>query len=306
MNKEKNWSRKNIASIIENFAIGTGHMMTPFTEKIDKSLPPTELSSWMDSISGFGHRTKHGHDFLANIGDVHKEFGFEGVAKYPAELMRDATTPHGIPVPGTQFLVNQGYVKPGAATEWLSLNVADVFTGGIAAYSTYKLYKKPSGKLDKNSILWATVGIGVKMVSGIPTTNPILIISGCTDTAILVWNWYQAHGAFKKYLNFDIAAISKAAVIGGSVGGGTALVTTAAVTTFGTASTGTAIANLSGAAASNAMWAAIGGGSLASGGLGIAGGVAILSAGTLTVAGIVGYGAYRLIKKRQRKKLIEK
>ena len=304
--KNKRWSKKGIVSIIENFAIATGHKIIPYTEKIDKALPATELSSWMDSVSGFGHRAKHGHDFLANIGDVYKKFGAEGVAKYPVELMQDATTPHGIPIPGTQFLVQGGVVKPGFATEWLSLNVADIFTGGIAAYSTYKLYKKSKNEeLDKKSIFWATVGIGVKTVAGVTTSNPILIISGVSDTAILIWNWDQAREAFKKYLDFDIASIGKATVAGLAAGGGTALATTTAVTALGTASTGTAISTLGGAAASNAMLAAIGGGSLASGGLGVAGGIAILSGGSLLLAGAVGYGAYRFIKKRQKKKLSE-
>ena len=49
-----------------------------------------------------------------------------------------------------------------------------------------------------------------------------------------------------------------------------------AATTFATASTGTVIASLSGAAASNATLAFFGGGSLAAGGLGMAGGTAIL------------------------------
>lgn len=49
-----------------------------------------------------------------------------------------------------------------------------------------------------------------------------------------------------------------------------------AATTFATASTGTAIASLSGAAASNATLAFFGGGSLAAGGLGMAGGTAVL------------------------------
>lgn len=48
------------------------------------------------------------------------------------------------------------------------------------------------------------------------------------------------------------------------------------VSIFGTASTGTAIVTLSGAAATNATFAAIGGGSLAAGGLGIAGGHLVL------------------------------
>lgn len=49
-----------------------------------------------------------------------------------------------------------------------------------------------------------------------------------------------------------------------------------AATTLATASTGTAIASLSGAAATNATLAFFGGGSLAAGGLGIAGGTAVL------------------------------
>ena len=49
-----------------------------------------------------------------------------------------------------------------------------------------------------------------------------------------------------------------------------------AAATFATASTGTAIASLSGAAATNATLAFFGGGSLAAGGLGMAGGAAVL------------------------------
>ena len=54
--------------------------------------------------------------------------------------------------------------------------------------------------------------------------------------------------------------------------------------TFGTASTGTAIASLSGAAATNAALAWLGGGTLAAGGAGLAGGEALL-----TMAGPIGW-----------------
>ena len=54
----------------------------------------------------------------------------------------------------------------------------------------------------------------------------------------------------------------------------------ALVTQFAAASTGTAIASLHGAAATNAVFAWLGGGSIASGGMGVAGGIAVL--GTLT------------------------
>lgn len=62
------------------------------------------------------------------------------------------------------------------------------------------------------------------------------------------------------------------------------------VMTFAAASTGTAISSLAGAAATNATLAAIGGGSLAAGGLGIAGGTAILGAAVAApILAIVGW-----------------
>lgn len=64
--------------------------------------------------------------------------------------------------------------------------------------------------------------------------------------------------------------------------------TTAAVMAFGSASTGTAISTLSGAAATNATLAALGGGSLAAGGGGMALGSLILGGATLGVGLLVG------------------
>ncbi len=64
--------------------------------------------------------------------------------------------------------------------------------------------------------------------------------------------------------------------------------TTAAVMALGTASTGTAISTLSGVAATNATLAALGGGSLAAGGGGMALGSAILGGATLGVGLLVG------------------
>ncbi len=88
-----------------------------------------------------------------------------------------------------------------------------------------------------------------------------------------------------------------AAVLAGGLGGaalGTAggfaaaSATTAAVMALGTASTGTAISTLSGVAATNATLAALGGGSLAAGGGGMALGTTILGVSTLGVGLLVG------------------
>lgn len=138
-------------------------------------------------VGGWFHRAKHGHDFAANIKDVYAHFGFAGIFQYPFELARDATTRHGIPIPGTEFLVKYKLLGAMRATHWLSLNLADIFTGSIAIYSTYKLYKNTRDKkIDTQSLVWANIGIGVKMTSGLASTNLILVLSGLADAAILL------------------------------------------------------------------------------------------------------------------------
>lgn len=75
----------------------------------------------------------------------------------------------------------------------------------------------------------------------------------------------------------------------GTAGGFAAAgVTTSAVMALGTASTGTAISTLSGVAATNAILAALGGGSIAAGGGGMALGSMVLGGATLGVGLLVG------------------
>ena len=82
----------------------------------------------------------------------------------------------------------------------------------------------------------------------------------------------------------DIAANS---VQGLTVGTSTALGTWALIGTYGVASTGTAISGLSGAAASNAILAWLGGGSIAAGGGGVAAGTAVLGGIALVPAVLI-------------------
>lgn len=83
-----------------------------------------------------------------------------------------------------------------------------------------------------------------------------------------------------------LASLSSAAV--GTAGGFAAAGAAVAIAASGVASTGTVIGSLSGAAATNAMLAALGGGSLAAGGGGMALGSAVLGAATLGVGLLVG------------------
>ncbi len=80
--------------------------------------------------------------------------------------------------------------------------------------------------------------------------------------------------------NYSYTAIGVLGSVAGSglAGAAAGFAVYGGVMTLGAASTGTAISSLAGAAATKATLAAIGGGSLATGGLGIAGGTAILGA----------------------------
>ena len=88
-----------------------------------------------------------------------------------------------------------------------------------------------------------------------------------------------ASNVVKAVADNPIAAIGAAALTG------VPAAITATVTGLATASTGTAISTLTGAAASNAVLAWLGGGTLAMGGGGVAAGAAVLAAATYTVTG---------------------
>jgi hypothetical protein len=95
----------------------------------------------------------------------------------------------------------------------------------------------------------------------------------------------------------DFAAIDgvKVVLAGGGAGAAAGAMTVAGVGAFATASTGTAIGSLSGAAATNATLAWLGGGSIAAGGGGMAAGMVVL--GGITAAPVLAIGGFVLRKK---------
>lgn len=113
------------------------------------------------------------------------------------------------------------------------------------------------------------------------------------------------------FANEELAAAKKSAVgVGGGVAAGAAVASvapTAAMwiaSTFGTASTGTAISSLSGAAATNATLAWIGGGALVTGGGGMTAGAAFLAlAGPVgwSIAGVTIFASVALFAKNKMK-----
>lgn len=118
----------------------------------------------------------------------------------------------------------------------------------------------------------------------------------------------QNRPIFKQYSNDDFiipeynpkeikeVSLAAALVLGGLSGAGVGIAggiaaggaTTTLVSALGVASTGTFISTLSGAAATNAIYAALGGGAIAAGGGGMAAGVVVLGGATLGIGILAG------------------
>lgn len=182
----------------------------------------------MDTINGhpggWYHRVRHGHDPLANIGEIWDKFGVEGVFKYPFELLKDIVTPHGIPFPGTQFLVQGGWVSAKTATEWLSMNAGDVFVATVSFYSTRKLWNKfKAGNINESTLNWAAAGAGVKIAAGVATKNPVLIASGLADGAILVLDIERAKNTSGKFRDLEFSCGALGFFAGGTLAAGVVL-----------------------------------------------------------------------------------
>jgi len=100
-------------------------------------------------------------------------------------------------------------------------------------------------------------------------------------------------------ISMNASQAMKTTVLAGSVASvalaGVPTAVTTAVSAYAAASTGTAIATLHGAAATNAMLAWLGGGSLAAGGGGIAAGTAVLTGITYATAGVFALAAAGIV-----------
>ena len=96
------------------------------------------------------------------------------------------------------------------------------------------------------------------------------------------------------------------AAVGAAAGGAAAYGSFLTAVSFGTASTGIAVSSLSGAAATNAALAILGGGTLAAGGAGVAGGAALLAGVVAAPAALLAVGAMVWVARRTKKQKQER
>lgn len=173
----------------------------------------------------------------------------------------------------------------GLAGSFAGVQTVALLTGTQAGRAlTVRLLSTAAGR-------WVgVVGVG-KLAGGVAGA----VMFACGGALLGLTDWRTAHRAMG----------STAIGLGASMGATSA--TFGAVAAFGTASTGTAISTLSGAAMVKATMAWLGGGSLASGGFGVAGGALVLGgvgaavalAGTFVVGGI-----YRMLDEREHRAMV--
>lgn len=225
-----NWTSEALRAAVKNAAAAFGYKIVDTgidvgavdrygnvvnfgTQMYDKFVPGSEVGQWIDKVgnSEFAgeiaekmatpglHRVWFGHDFLTNLDNVVDQFGWSAVPDFILQLLKDSLTKSGIPFPGVELLVRDGTVSDRVATDWLSTNIGEVFGGGVAFFGTYRLAQQArQGNLSRPRVVFATVGVGIKLAAGVATAQPFLIISGLADAAILVTNLDQVREAFKK------------------------------------------------------------------------------------------------------------
>lgn len=166
----------------------------------------------------------------------------------------------------------------------LALSAGSVFVGTLAGQGAHiaLINRKPRAFIKRIS--------GPLRCSAAATTTVISSVAGgAVVSALMSYGSYFLGWSNLKDANRNMVIGTTASV----AGAGTAAGVLTLVGAYGTASTGTAISALSGAAATNASLAWLGGGSVAAGGGGVAAGTAVLTGGVIIVViGVAAAGTY--------------
>ena len=149
----------------------------------------TPVDRFMDSVSGVGHRIKHGHD-LSYLPEIFNKFGISGVADYFAHIARDFMSPHGVPIPFAENLKRAFGFNYKQSIDWLSFNIGTFISGGVSIIHSAYLVKalvsaSASGPVSFDIVINAFAGGIVKISTIIWAPNPLTLLSGIVDLVTL-------------------------------------------------------------------------------------------------------------------------
>lgn len=157
---------------------------------------------------------------------------------------------------------------------------ASAGAGSVAGNATTFVLMRPG--LGSSASVAAAEMLGLKSASRFANVSGGVAGGGVAAILFAYGGWGLGY--------YDLQSANRSAaagVVGAGAGAATSAAALALIGTYATASTGTAIASLGGTAAFNASMAWLGGGSLATGGFGMAGGAVVMGTGVgLVIVGV--------------------
>lgn len=196
--------------------------LVEITKSVNYTVGTTQVDAFMDTAKGLGHRVEFGHS-LDHLPTIFDRFGISGIVDYFGHGMRDAMSPHGMPIPFAKEIRDTLGLRPMTAVDWLSLNIGDVLSGGLSVAHSYQSFgvmrdAVVAGFLPPELAVSIAIGTIVKIGFGISTTNPVSLGAGLFDLGVLAWALYPAMSLGRTYF-VEPTRITTATVLTGAVSG---------------------------------------------------------------------------------------
>lgn len=120
-------------------------LLTDLTERYhDTGHISPVIDRMMDQGGGFGHRVDFGHN-LDGLLRAYELDGFDGMRAWADHILKDLTSPAGIPLPFSEALVHLTPLDMDDAVEWLSVNMADIVELGAEAATVEVISRRFAG-----------------------------------------------------------------------------------------------------------------------------------------------------------------
>lgn len=174
------------------------YIQIPATELrnfVDGVFPNLATNKIADSVSGFGHRYRAGHDLLLDVPSTFSTYGsIEGLKHAGHIILTDFPTKAGIPIPGFSHS-GLGHLleQVGISNGWLQISLFDSSVGIFAiADSAVDIAQALQGSLILDAgTACQTFGTGTVEISlAFATQNPLLLAGGIQNIlAGIVSSW---------------------------------------------------------------------------------------------------------------------
>jgi len=147
-----------------------GDLLTELTKQYHEvgHIDPA-VDQMMDMGGGFGHRIEFGHDLDGFLRAYNLE-GYDGVHSWADHILKDFTSPDGIPLPFAEALVHLTPLDLQDAVDWLSVNTADFAELGAEVVAVHMLEKR----FEENPKAYH-LALAAGLALGFIDDNPLLI-----------------------------------------------------------------------------------------------------------------------------------